>query len=270
MAKQKTVRDIPLEDLTIGKAQVRLKDVQKEVDELAESIKVQGLLQPIVVCEGEKGKFEILTGQRRYLAHKQLKLKTIQAIVLETVDEHTAKAISLSENLIRRDISQKEKIDACTALFKKYGSIKLTAEETGISANLVSMYVKYDRLIKPLRDMIDKGEIDIKVALRAQDAAAAGSEKIPEKEAVKLAKEMKTMPGVQQDKLVKQRQEDPDTSVDDAIEEAKTGSKVTQVVVTLSSEVHKQLQAYAKAEEITQDDAARSLIEEALAGKGFG
>ena len=53
------VRDIPLDDLVIGKGQVRVRDVQKDIDELAESIRVQGLLQPIVVCEADKqGKYE--------------------------------------------------------------------------------------------------------------------------------------------------------------------------------------------------------------------
>src|SRR4051794_36934185 len=117
-AKIKEVMDIPLGDLVIGKGQVRTKDVAKDIDELAQSIAVMGLLEPIVVCAAEKvGKYEILTGQRRFLAHKQLKMKTIMAVVLEKrVDEGVAKAISVTENLIRRDLSQKELIDACTAL----------------------------------------------------------------------------------------------------------------------------------------------------------
>ena len=73
MAKIKTVRDIPLDDLVIGKAQVRKRDVGKDIDELAESIRVVGLLEPIVVAPADKpGKFEIITGQRRFLAHQLL------------------------------------------------------------------------------------------------------------------------------------------------------------------------------------------------------
>ena len=65
MATIREVREIPLDDLVIGKAQVRKRDVAKDIDELAESIRVTGLLEPIVVAPADKpGKFEIITGQR--------------------------------------------------------------------------------------------------------------------------------------------------------------------------------------------------------------
>lgn len=272
MVRIKDFREIPLDDLVIGKGQVRVKDVQKDIDELADSIRVQGLLQPIVVCEAEKmGKYEILTGQRRFLAHKQLKMKTIRAVVLdEKIDEATAKAISTTENLVRRDVTQRELIDACTSLYKKYGTIKAVVDATGLPAREVSHYVKYDRLIPTLKKMVDEGDVDIKVAIRAQDAAAAGEETANAEEAVKLAKELSSMTGIQQKKLVKEREENPHVPVDEVIETAKTGSRVTQVIVTLTAEVHKSLQQYAQNEGTTQDDAAATLIEEALTGKGFG
>jgi len=80
-AVKKEIRDIPLEDLIIDKAQVRTTNVGAEIDELAESIRVMGLLEPIVVSPAEEdGKYEILTGQRRFLAHKKLKRPTITAV----------------------------------------------------------------------------------------------------------------------------------------------------------------------------------------------
>lgn len=272
IAEIREIKEIPLEDLTVSKGQVRVKDVGKGIDELAESINVMGLLEPIVVCEADKaGKYEILTGQRRFLAHKVLKKKTIKAVVLKKrPDEPTAKGISLTENLLRRDLSQKELIDACTSLYKKYGTIKAVAETLGLNAQLVSNYVKYDRLIPQLRKLVDEGAVDVKVALRAQDAAAAGSEEPKATEAVKLAKEMATMSGAQQRKLSQERKENPKASVDEVIEEAKTGSKVTQIVVTLTAEVHKSLQGYAEQEGMNQDDAAGTLIEQALQANGFG
>jgi ParB family transcriptional regulator, chromosome partitioning protein len=272
MAKVKDIREIPLDDLVIGKGQVRVRDVQKDIDELADSIRVQGLLQPIVVCEAEKkGKYEILTGQRRFLAHRQLKLKTIRAVILDDkIDESAAKAISVTENLVRRDVSQKELIDACTSLYKKYGTVRAVCEATGLPARDVSHYVKYDRLIPKLKKMVDEGEVDIKVAIRAQDAAAAGAEDADPKEAIKLAKELASMTGVQQKKLVKDREENPHAPVEEIIESAKTGAKVSQIIVTLTAEMHRSLQNYAHNEGTTQDDAAATLIEEGLTGKGFG
>ena len=67
MAKIIEYREIPLDELVIGKGQARTQDLAKGIDELAISIKAQGLLQPIVVCPArESGKLEILTGQRRF------------------------------------------------------------------------------------------------------------------------------------------------------------------------------------------------------------
>jgi ParB family chromosome partitioning protein len=214
------------------------------------------------------GKYEILTGQRRFLAHQEIGAEEIMALVLdERVDETTAKVISVTENLVRLDLNRRDLIDACTALYKRYGSMKDVAEATGLPYHKVRDYVKYDRLIPELKELVDEG-LDLKAALRAQDAASVDAEPKPQ-EAVTLAKEMAGMSGVQQEKLKQERQQAPDRPVDDVIEEAKSGSKITQVVVTLSDTVHRSLQQYADVEGTNQDDAAAGLIEEALTGKGF-
>lgn len=270
MVRIKEVREIPLEDLVVGKGQVRVRDVAKEITELADSIRVVGLLEPIVVCPAEKaGKFEIITGQRRFLAHQELKRKTILAAILDQkVDETTAKVLSITENLIRRDLNTRDLIDACTALYKRYGSVKDVAEETGLPIGKVREYIKFDRLIPELRDLVDKGQVDVKTALRAQDAASTGGKTVAP-EAVKFAKEMGTMSGAQQRRILKERVEKPTIPADELIEAAKTGEKIVQVLVTLGTEVHRSLQAFAKDQGTTQDDAAATLIEEALSSKGF-
>ena len=67
MAKILEYRDIPLDDLVIGHGQVRTQNPGQEIDDLAQSIKTQGLLQPIVVCPArEVGRWEILVGQRTF------------------------------------------------------------------------------------------------------------------------------------------------------------------------------------------------------------
>jgi ParB family chromosome partitioning protein len=264
------VKEIKLDDIVISTGQVRVRDVGKEIDELAASIQKLGLLEPIVVCPAEKaGKYEILTGQRRFLAHKQLKRSTIRATVLKKrVDDVTAKALSLTENLVRRDLHSRDLIDACTALYKKYGSIAAVAEETGLPYSKVSQYVKYDRLSTELRKLVDTGQVDLKAALRAHDAASVTGQ-YNAQEAVKFAKEMSSMSGAQQDRIVKKKVEEPEASADEIIESAKSGGKVVQVLVTLGQEVHKSLQTYAQSEGTSQDNAAADLIAEALTGKGY-
>lgn len=269
MANLKEVQEVKLEDLTIGKGQVRTK-VGEGIDELAESIRVLGLLEPIVVTPADKpGKYEILTGQRRFLAHKKLGKKTILAIVrTDKIDESLAKGISVTENVMRVDLTRKELIDACTSLFKKYETIKDVCDATGLPRAKVSLYVRYDRLIPELKKLVDENEVNMDTALRAQDAASVTGKTNP-KEAVMFAKEMKAMSGAQQTKMIQERQENPDLSADDAVENAKTGSKIIQINVALSATVHASLQQYAKNEGQNQDDAAAALIEEGLQQKGF-
>lgn len=272
MAKIVAVKEIPLTSLVVGKGQVRLRDVGKDIDELAASMQKIGQLEPIVVCPAkEKGKFEILTGQRRFLAAKQNKWEKIQACVLDQeVDEFDAKVISVTENMVRRDLNRRDLIDVCTALYRKYGSVKDVADETGLPYPKVNLYVKYDRLTKApeLKKLVDENQVSLEVALRAQDAASVSGKYKPA-EAVALAKELAQMSGAQQKRVVKKREDDPTADVSDIIEAAKTGEKITQIVVTIGAGLHQSLKTYAKDEGTTLDDAACSLIEDALTGKGY-
>ena len=259
-------KEIPLGNLTIGLGQVRTRDVSRDIDELADSIAQVGLLEPIVVCPTEdEGKYEIITGQRRFLAHQELGRDTIWAAILDDrVNEMTAKVMSVTENLVRRDLHSRDLIDVCTYLYKQYGSLMAVCDETGLAYAKVSQYVKYDQLIPPLKDLVSRGDVKLDTALRAQKASRVSDESDADKEAVQFALEMEPMSGAQQSAIVQARERAPERSADDIIEEAKAGGKVTQIVVTLSSEVHGALRQYATSQETNADDAAGILIREAL------
>lgn len=271
MAKIVEYRDISLDDLVIGKGQVRTQSPGKEVEELAASIDTQGLLQPIVVCKArESGKWELLTGQRRFLAHKHLKRTTISAAVLdERVDEGQAKAISITENLIRRQLSGKELKDGILYLHKLYGSVDDVVEATGLPRTKVQNYVKYPRLMPELKKMVDDQVVDVNAALKAQDASNDDAGKPDPEVAVKLAQEMTPMSNVQRDKLIKEHRDHPGRSIDEIIEHAKSGAKVTQITVTLTQSTHAALREFSKEEGTNQDEAAATLIDEALIGRGL-
>ncbi len=270
MAKIVEYRDVPLDDLTIGKAQARTSPSMADVDELASSIEKLGLLQPIVVCESvEAGRWEILTGQRRFLAHKRLGRESIPAALLdERVPEAQAKAISITENLIRRNLSGKELVDGVTHLYNHYGSQKAVVEATGLPAGDVRSYVKYPRLKPELKELVDDGAVDVKVALKAQDTSVGPDGQPIVADAVKLARAMGDMSGVQQKKLTKVREQVPEGSVDELIERAKSADKVTQINATVTMDVHAALRRVAVDEGMNQDETAAMLIEEALMERG--
>ena len=271
MAKIIEYRDIPLDDLVIGMGQVRTQSPGKGIDDLARSIETQGLLQPIVVCAArDEGKWEILVGQRRFLAHKLLRLDSIAAAVLdERVSDGQAKAISITENLIRRRLSGKELKDGVLYLYNLYGSLQDVVEATGLPYAKVRDNVKYPRLIQKLKELVDDGTVDINAAVKAQDAASDEHGNPNVEDAIKLAREMAQMSGVQRTKVAKKRKEHPERSVEDVIEDAKTGSRVVQIVATVTQSTHAALQRFAREEGTNQDEAAATLIEDALVGRGF-
>ncbi|QBY54451.1 ParB/RepB/Spo0J family partition protein [Cupriavidus oxalaticus] len=269
MSKFKDVRELPLEQLEIGKAQVRVRDVGRDIDELAASINKVGLLEPIVVCEVGADKYEIITGQRRFLAHQRLKAKTIlSAILKDRVDETAAKILSVTENLVRRDLNSRDLIDVCTELYRKYGTVRAVAEETGLPQNKVSQYVKYDRLAPALKGLVDDNQVSMTAALKAQTAAEQLGE-VDDAELVEMAKEMTSMSGAQQSRVIEQLAESPASSIDKVLEDAKSGRKVTQIVVTLTARVHASLQQAARDDGTNQDAEAGQLIEEALIQRGL-
>lgn len=270
MAKIIEYKDLPLNDLVIGRGQVRTTSPGKGIEELAQSIAVQGLLQPIVVCASRKsGKWEILTGQRRFLAHKMLNKDTIAAAILDCrVEESEAKAISITENLIRRRLSGKELKDGILYLYNIYGSMSDVVEATGLPMQSVRDYVKYPRLLPELKKLVDNADVDINAALKAQDASE-DDYGVPDVDvAVKLAMEMKPMTGVQRKKVVSERKDHPEKPIEEVIEHAKTGARVIQIIATVTQDTHRAIQSVAAEDNVTQDEAAATLIEEALTGRG--
>lgn len=275
MAKIVEYREIPLDDLVIGKAQVRTQSPSREIDDLARSIQAQGLLQPIVVCEADAkksgpGKWEILTGQRRFLAHKLLKRDAISAAILnERVTEGQAKAISITENLIRRQLSGKELKDGIRYLYNLYGSIQDVVETTGLPRKKVQGYVKYPRLIPELKQMVDDELVDVNVALKAQDASNDAGGNPDADVAVKLAREMHGMTDVQRKRFTKEQERHPESPMEEVLERARTASNVVQIIAIVTRDTHAAIRRFANEEGRNQDEAAAALIEEALVGRGL-
>jgi ParB family chromosome partitioning protein len=267
------VADLPIDSLILGVAQVRLRGVEADLDELTESIRIHGLLEPIVVSpEGDEGKFGIISGQRRYLAHKKLGRSTIPAVVLPRLDEMTSKVLSLTENVIRRDLDSKDLVDVCTSLFRKYGTAQAVAEATGIPYSKVLKYVKYERLTSELRELFNKGQISLDVALTAQDLASRqGPDQFDETQAALMALELASLPvaGLREAKrrLAKGSQTKGVMEVIGDLKNSKSATPSitnTRLVLELSRQEVEALADHAKSRGISVAEAARRLIE-----KGF-
>lgn len=264
------IREIPVKVLVMGEGQTRVRRVEADIDQLTESIRVHGLLEPILVCphNSVSGVFEVLAGQRRVIAHQKLGRENIMAAVInEPIDEERAKAISLTENIIRRDLDAKDVIDACTVLYRRYGSARAVADETGIPYSQVLKHLKYDRLNDELRKKVDSGEIDLNIALKAQDAAVGQDGLVSSAEAVDLAEALVTMNGVERRQILREKAASPDRRVREILENFwEENEKVKQILVTVPAGVHKALRLKAKETHSTQDEIAAGLICDAVSG----
>jgi len=134
----------------------------EKVRELAESIRESGLLQPVIL-RPSNGRFEMVAGDRRYLAHKLLNLKEIKAIVREFDDRETV-VIRGIENLQRVDLTPSEEGQVYLALKEEGGlSIKNIAKKTGKAENTVARYLKFARCSEEVRRAVDLKQISLNV-----------------------------------------------------------------------------------------------------------
>ena len=160
------VRFLPLSDMDISEFNVRRREITADLDELANSLDRYGLQQPIVVApKGDR--FEILVGQRRYLAAKQLGWEEIPALLLsQPLDRIEATIFSFSENIQRHDLSGRDKAAACKYLLDALGSIGAVAEQTGVSTQTVRKWLGYAAVPEAVKDLVAPGGLTMQQAIR--------------------------------------------------------------------------------------------------------
>jgi ParB family transcriptional regulator, chromosome partitioning protein len=254
------VEKIKLDRLVVSAQQVRTRDVEKDLTELMDNIRVHGQLEPILVVPlpGREGYYEILAGQRRWLAMRRLGAQDITAaIIAEKPDNDVASAISISENLVRRDLSTLDLIDACTTLYNKYGSVKAVADRFGLPYGRVRKYIKFDRLRPGLKELVRSGDIDLNTALRVEDHF--GSRPVDERRVLKVATEVAGMSNAQQVDFFRAAEVSGQQLAGAAADKHQPGS-VKQIIVTLSISDLEALRAWAREKNLTQDRAGARII----------
>lgn len=141
----------------------RLEIPEGEIKDLAQSIKEQGLLQPVLVFKTD-GRYEIVAGHRRYLAHKYLKEKTISCKVVDSSPQMNALARA-SENLQRSDLTPLEEGMIYQGLVEKYDMpLNEIAKITGISAGIVKRRINILKMPDSLIDAVHKRLVSQSVA----------------------------------------------------------------------------------------------------------
>jgi ParB family chromosome partitioning protein len=173
-------QEVELKKVKPNRLNPRIEFRKEALDELADSIERNGLVQPIVVRPTADG-YEVVVGERRYRAAQQASLDKVPAIVRKYTDAEVIE-LNLMENIHREDLSAVEKANACRQLRdrlpEKYPTWEKVAEEIGVSYETVKSWVRTLDLPEEIRDRIapkevqrvPKGKVDYQTALHIVEA----------------------------------------------------------------------------------------------------
>lgn len=155
------VVELELTQLKAGKYQPRTLIEQEKLSELAESIKQQGVISPIIVRRTANGRYEIIAGERRFRASKIAGRKTIPAIV-RTVEDKDALAMALIENMQREDLNAMEEALGVKRLIDEFGyTHEQAADAIGRSRSGTTNLLRLLNLTDPVQQMLVDGKIDM-------------------------------------------------------------------------------------------------------------
>jgi ParB family chromosome partitioning protein len=172
------LRDIPLDLIVRGKYQPRRDMDEEALQDLANSINVQGVMQPIVVRPVGADKFEIIAGERRWRASQLVGLDSIPAMVREVTDE-AAIAMGLIENIQRENLNP---IEEAVALQRLQREFELTQQEVadavGKSRSTVTNLLRLMSLRDDVRTLLEHGDLEMGharalLALSPEDQSSA-------------------------------------------------------------------------------------------------
>jgi len=156
--RQDTLR---VDYLQPGKYQPRTHMDQDSLNELAASIKAQGVMQPILVRPVDGGRYEIIAGERRWRAAQLAGLHEVPVLVREIPDD-AALAMSLIENIQRENLNPLEEAMGIQRLIDEFGMThQQAADSVGRSRPAASNLLRLLHLAKPVQDLLMAGEIDM-------------------------------------------------------------------------------------------------------------
>jgi ParB family chromosome partitioning protein len=155
------ITSLPLSALQAGKYQPRQKMDSGPLQELAESIREQGIMQPLLVRAISAGKYEIIAGERRYRAANLAGLTEVPVLV-SLADDKGAAAMALIENMQREDLNPLEESQGLARLIEEFGfTHEQAAKSVGKSRSAISNLLRLSQLAKPVQAMLLAGDIDM-------------------------------------------------------------------------------------------------------------
>ncbi len=160
MVSDSELTKLPVEQIRRGQYQPRINIRQEALEELAESIRNQGLVQPIVVRPVSEG-YELIAGERRWRAAQMAGMHEIPAVIRDVPDQAAA-AMALIENIQREDLNPLEESRALQRLIDEFGlTHQQTADSVGRSRTAVTNLLRLLELEDAVKKLLDDGELEM-------------------------------------------------------------------------------------------------------------
>lgn len=238
------VVEIQLADIKLQGSNVRSdldsQNSQENIKELADNIRVNGLLQPIIL-RGTFGKppYDIVVGQRRFLAHQLLKEKTIKATFTGDVNDMQVLLISLSENMCRQEMNFEDMANAITSLYNYFGKDEYKVREhTGFSIKMIRNYVRIEeQASEKIKSLLRDGGISLIDAKRVIAAAQGDKDK-----ADAIVDQIKKLTNYEKKRLVDYGTKNVNAKAEEIITEAQKPKLEESIILTFPLKVHRALQ----------------------------
>lgn len=160
-AKREATRMLPIDVIQRGRFQPRKNFDPERLQELADSISAQGLIQPIIVRTVAEGAYEILAGERRWRAAQLAGLQEVP-VVVQQVNDQAAMAIALIENIQREDLNPLEEAQALQRLLQEFGMThQQVADSVGRSRAAVSNLLRLLDCHDAVKELVNAGSLDM-------------------------------------------------------------------------------------------------------------
>lgn len=155
------LRLLPIQQIKAGKYQPRRHWNDEALDELAASIKAQGLIQPVVVRAIGKNSYELIAGERRWRAAQRASMSEIPALVKD-VPEQSVLAMALIENIQRQELTPLEEAQALQRLIDEFDlTHQQAADAVGRSRAAVSNLLRLTELPESIKQLLDEGKLEM-------------------------------------------------------------------------------------------------------------
>lgn len=263
------IHRVSLRDIRISPSNVRESNPTKDLDELIASIKKHDLLQPVVLI-GHQGHppYELISGQRRFLAHQKLGKSDIRAVFAGDLSETEATVRSLVENMQRRDLDYSDTAKAVTHLYKEYNKDEQRVhKETGLSLRKVRDLILIEERATPkMKNLMRKervSPVDVKRAIHAAQGNLEKAEGL-----VELI--IKYQPTTHQKKrLAMYGEMHKAATADKILNEAMQPHVEQSILISLPDDVRKGLIKATKSMAMEADELTTKVLVDWLRNQGF-